>query len=117
MRIKRNDESTSIRETRRRTRAKVRERTRALRLLELLLHAQIVRVATLLLAAVCGARRKARIAFAANLLVAIVFHRELTQRRLDDAAAEAEDEVERRLLLDIVVTECAAILQLLARED
>jgi streptomycin 6-kinase len=33
------------------------------------------------------------------------------------AAAEAEDEVEGRLLLDVVVGEGAAILELLARED
>ena len=33
------------------------------------------------------------------------------------AAAEAEDEVQRRLLLDVVVGEGAAVLELLARED
>ena len=33
------------------------------------------------------------------------------------AAAEAQDEVERRLLLDVVVREGAAVLKLLARED
>ena len=32
-------------------------------------------------------------------------------------AAEAQHEVERRLLLDVVVGESAAVLQLLARED
>ena len=33
------------------------------------------------------------------------------------AAAEAEHQVERRLLLDVVVGERAAVLELLARED
>ena len=36
---------------------------------------------------------------------------------LDDTAAKAEHKVERRLLLDVVVREGAAILELLARED
>ena len=33
------------------------------------------------------------------------------------SATEAQDEVERRLLLDVVVRERAAVLKLLARED
>merc|ERR1712230_151881 len=44
----------------------------------------------------------------------------LAREGLDEdlhAAAEAEDEVERRLLLDVVVRKRAAVLELLARED
>ena len=32
-------------------------------------------------------------------------------------AAEAEDEVKRRLLLEVVIAECAAVLELLSSED
>merc|ERR1719473_893122 len=44
----------------------------------------------------------------------------LARQRLDEdlhATTEAEHEVERRLLLDVVVAQCAAILELLAGED
>ena len=44
----------------------------------------------------------------------------LAGERLDEdlhAAAEPEHEVERRLLLDVVVREGPAVLELLARED
>ena len=54
---------------------------------------------------------------AADHLVLVVLAREDLQRRLDDAAAQAQDEVQRRLLLDVVVGERAAVLELLAGED
>merc|ERR1712185_21742 len=44
----------------------------------------------------------------------------LARERLDEdlhATAEAEHQVERRLLLDVVVRQGAAVLELLARED
>merc|ERR1719197_312904 len=44
----------------------------------------------------------------------------LARQGLDEdlhAAAQAQHEVERRLLLDVVVREGAAVLELLARED
>ena len=44
----------------------------------------------------------------------------LTRERLDKdlhAAAQAQHQVQRRLLLDVVVRERAAVLELLARED
>ena len=43
--------------------------------------------------------------------------RKLDEGRLDDATAEAEDKVKGGLLLDVVVREGAAVLELLARED
>ena len=48
----------------------------------------------LLLSAVGRARRQARVAFAADHLVAVVLARKGFQTGLDDAAAEAEDEME-----------------------
>jgi hypothetical protein len=67
--------------------------------------------------AVDSPRWQARVALAADHLVAVVLGRERLKRRLDDATAETEDQVERRLLLDVVVGEGAAILELLAGED
>ena len=88
-----------------------------LALLELLLGAEVVRVAALLLAAVDRAGVEARVALAADHLLAVVLAREDGQGGLDDAAAEAQHEVQRGLLLDVVVAQGAAVLELLARED
>ena len=68
-------------------------------LLQLLLRAKLVGVATLLLAAVGGTRRQARVALPADHLVAVVLGRESLERGLDDAAAETEDEVESGFLM------------------
>jgi len=65
------------------------------------------------LSAIGSARREASVALAANLLIAVVLGREHFERRLNDTTAEAEDKVERGLLLDIVVRQGATILQLL----
>eukprot|EP00982_Pelagococcus_subviridis_P009228 30911-Pelagococcus_subviridis.AAC.11 len=54
---------------------------------------------------------------AADHLVDVVLAREHEERGLDDAAAETEHEVQRGLLLDVVIRERAAVLELLARED
>jgi hypothetical protein len=69
------------------------------------------------LPAVGGARGQTGVALAADLLVAVVLAGEHLQRRLDDAAAEAQDEVEGGLFLDVVVGEGASVLELLAGED
>jgi len=74
-------------------------------------------VTALLLAAVHGADVKTRVALAADHLVLVVLARKLDEGRLDDATAEAEDKVKGGLLLDVVVREGAAVLELLARED
>jgi hypothetical protein len=50
-------------------------------------------------------------------LVAIVLRRKRLKRRLDDSTTQTEHQVQRRLLLDVVVGERAAILELLAGED
>jgi hypothetical protein len=49
-----------------------------------------------------------------DLLVAVVLAGQVLERGLDDATAQAEHQVESRLLLDVVVSERAAVLELLA---
>ncbi len=63
----------------------------------------------LALAAVGGTGRETSVALAADLLVAVVLAGEHLERGLDDTTAETEDEVEGRLLLDVVVREGAAV--------
>eukprot|EP01046_Picozoa_sp_COSAG06_P060081 COSAG06_NODE_12652_length_1347_cov_1.212340_2_plen_142_part_00 len=82
-----------------------------------LLRAQLVCVAALLLAAVGRLRVQAGVALAADHLLTVVLAGKDHERRLDDAAAEAEDQVESGLLLDVVVSQGAAILELLASKD
>jgi hypothetical protein len=67
--------------------------------------------------AVDSPRWQARIALAADHLIAVVLGGKGLERRLDDTATETEDQVKRRLLLDVVVGQGAAILELLAGED
>ena len=59
----------------------------------------------------------AGVALAADQLVLVVLAGEDLQGGLDDAAAEAEHQVQGGLLLDVVVGQGAAVLQLLAGED
>jgi len=70
-------------------------------LLELLLGADVAGVAARLLAAVGRARREARVALAAHLLLPVVLLGERDERGLHDAAAELEleSEVGRHLFL------------------
>lgn len=49
------------------------------------------------------ARRKSRIAFSADLLVAVVFGGEDFKRWFDNTTAKSKDEVKRRFFLDVVV--------------
>lgn len=72
---------------------------------------------TLLLAAVSGARVVSGIAATADKLVAVVLAGKNLERGLNDTTTETEDEVKGRLLLDVVVREGAAILELLTSED
>ena len=58
-----------------------------------------------------------RYVLAANHLVDVVLARENEKGRLNDTAAETQHEVKGGLLLDVVVREGAAVLELLARED
>ena len=52
-----------------------------------------------------------------QIILSWLYLRKLDEGRLDDATAEAEDKVKGGLLLDVVVREGAAVLELLARED
>ena len=71
----------------------------------------------LLLTAVDGTRVKASIATTADHLVAVILASEHLERRLDNTTTKTQDQMEGRLLLDVVVAEGAAIFELLTSED
>merc|ERR1719409_1193627 len=50
-------------------------------------------------------------------LVLLVLASKGEQGRVDDSSTQAQDQVQGRLFLDVVILECAAILELLASED
>jgi hypothetical protein len=83
----------------------------------LLLNTELVGVATLLLAAVSGTRRKTSIALAADHLLAVVLGGKSLQGGLNDTTTKTEDQVQGGLLLDVVVGQGAAILKLLTSKD
>jgi len=68
-------------------------------------------------AAVGGTWGKTSVAFTANLLVALVLGGEYLHGGFDDATAETEDKVKGGFLLDIVIAQRSAILELLSSED
>lgn len=57
------------------------------------------------------------VALAADHLLAVVLGSKDLERGLNDTTTETEDEMQCRLLLDVVVGESAAILKLLSGED
>jgi hypothetical protein len=67
--------------------------------------------------AVGGTRRKTGVAFPADLLITVVFGGENLEGGLNDSTTETKDEVEGRLLLDVVVRESPAVLELLSGKD
>jgi hypothetical protein len=98
------------------------------RLLELLLEAKVGGVSALALPAVGGTRVKTSIApkirrrtasslLAADHLLAVVLLGQEAERGLNDTTTKAEHQVECALLLNVVVRQSAAILELLASED
>ena len=72
-------------------------------LLQLLLGAELVGVATLLLAAVHGTRMQASIALTAHHLLTVELTSQHSQRRFNDSAAETKYQVEGRFFLDVVI--------------
>ena len=84
---------------------------------QLLLRPQLACVAALLLATVACLAVHPCVALPADHLVAVVFARKNHQRRLYHAATQAKNQVEGGLLLDVVVRQRAAVLQLLASKD
>ena len=86
-------------------------------LLQLLLRAQLRGVPALLLAAVLRARRQPGVAFTADHTVAVRLLREGCEGRVNRSSAQAQHEVQRRLLLDVVVGQRAPVLELFAGEN
>jgi len=86
-------------------------------LLQLLFGTKVVGVSAAPFAAIRSPWRKSGVALAANHLLAVVLLGQHAERGLDDAAAEAKHQVERRLLLNVVVGQGATVLQLLAGEN
>ena len=87
------------------------------RLLQLLLWSEVAGVTTGLLPAVGGPGVQPGVALPADHLVTVVLLGQQTQGGLNDTTPEPEDQMEGGLLLDIVVRQSAAILQLLAGKD
>jgi hypothetical protein len=90
---------------------------KAYRLLQLLLGAELGSTSTALLAAVDGTGVHAGIALAANHLILVILAGKNLERRLNDSTTETEDQMESRLLLDVVVSKSAAIFELLSGEN
>jgi hypothetical protein len=83
----------------------------------LLLDAQLVSVPALLLAAVLSAGWQAGVALAADHLLAVEGLGKGSQRGVIHTTAQTQHQVQCALLLDVVVAQSAAVLQLLASED
>merc|ERR1719215_2481123 len=75
--------------------------------------AQLIGVTAFFLAAIDSSRVQPCVTLPTNHFVAIVFPRKHSKRWLDYTAAKAQNEVERRFFLDIIIAQCATILQLL----
>ena len=71
----------------------------------------------LLLPAVLGTGRQARVALAADHLLAVECLGQSSQGRVIDTTTQTQHQVQGRLLLDVVVRQRAPVLQLLPRED
>ena len=71
----------------------------------------------LLLSAVRCLGRKTCVALAANLFLTIEFPRQHRKGWVVNTASETQDQVERRLLLDVIIGKSTAILQLLSRKN
>ena len=91
--------------------------SRATSLFELLLGAELAGVAALLLSAVGGTGGKSGVALAADGLLAVVLLGEESEGGVVNTATKTEDAVEGGLLLDVVVRESSAVLELLTGED
>ena len=85
--------------------------------LQLLLGSKLVGVTALLLSAVGSSGWESGIALSADHLIAVVLSSKHLQRGLDSSTTQAKDEMEGRLLLDVVVRKGSAVLELLSSED
>ncbi len=77
----------------------------------------MIGVSTLLLSAVCSTRWKTSITLATNCLITVVALSQESQRGIIYTASETQDKVQRRLLLDIIIRQCASIFELFSSED
>jgi len=84
---------------------------------ESLLGSKIVGVTAFALSAVLGPWVESSVALSADELVAVVLLCEDLERWLNNTASESEDQVKGALLLDVVVREGAAVLELLTGKD
>lgn len=91
----------------------------AICLFQLLLRTELVGVTTLALTAVSSTRGQAGVALTADSLLAVVLGSKSLERGLNDGGTttKAEDQMEGRLLLDVVIAEGAAVVELLTGED
>merc|ERR1711912_57679 len=80
---------------------------------ESLLGSKIVGVTALALSAVLGSWVESSVALSADELIAVVLLSEDLERWLNNTASESEDQVKGALLLDVVVREGSAVLELL----
>lgn len=86
-------------------------------LLQLLLRSQIVGVSTLCFSTIGRPLMQPSVALTTDHLVAVVLLREDLQRRLDYSTPEPQYQMQRRLLLYVVVREGSTILELFTGEN
>mmetsp|Transcript_1681 Transcript_1681/g.4354 ORF Transcript_1681/g.4354 Transcript_1681/m.4354 type:complete len:163 (+) Transcript_1681:72-560(+) len=86
-------------------------------LFELFLGSQLAGVPALFLAAVDGLRGKTSVALSADVLLAVELAGEHRQGRIVHPSPQSQDEMQGGFLLDVVIAEGAAVLQLLSGED
>ena len=86
-------------------------------LFKLLLRAKLARMSTLPLPTVSGPGRKPGITLTTNSLLAVKLLRQKRQRGVIDAPTQTKNQVQSRLLLDVVVAQGASIFELFTGED
>jgi len=86
-------------------------------LFELFLGAQLTGVSALFLSAVGGAGRETGVTFSANGLFAVESLGEEGEGGIVDATTKAQHQVQGRLLLNVVITQGAAVFELLSSKD
>ncbi len=74
-------------------------------------------MSALLLSAVSCSWGESGVALSANHLVTVVLSGQNLERRLDSTTTETKNEMEGRLLLDVVIAKGSAILELLTGKD
>lgn len=87
------------------------------RLFKLLLRSELVGMTALSLSAVGGTGRETSVALSADGLFAVELGSKSFKRGLNNTTTETENQVESRLLLDIVIAESATVFKLLTSEN